>query len=109
MANINKLKRDFEVTKRNNAFELKAEIQRCKDELQSFTPGTKEYAEVLKAYETLLTQEKELKRIKEDCSKVLWGAAFTIGGWIVYRKLIDTSADPFFKEIGKNFIKIVRL
>lgn len=100
-------KKKWDTHIRDNEFELKMEIQRCRDLMQKYEPGSSEYEKVLKAYDTLLTQEKELKKIREDVSKIVWGAAFTIGGWCVYRALFDKIGDPFFKEIGKNFIKFI--
>ena len=101
------MKKMWTTATRNNELELKAEIQRCRDKMAMYEPGTQEYADVLKAYDILLSQEKELKKLHEDASKIIWGAAFTVGGWILYRGLIDKSADPFFREIGKNLIKLI--
>ena len=100
-------KKKWDTHIRNNEFELKMEIQRCWDVMQKYEPGSSEYEKVLDAYETLLKQEKDLKEIHENVSKIICGAVFTIGGWCVYRALFDKIGDPFFKEIGKNFIKFI--
>lgn len=102
-----KFNKNWETQTRNNAFELKMEIQRVWDYMQTLTLGSPEYEKVLKVYDTLLAQEKELKKIDADVSKFAWGAIFTVGGWCLYRACFDKVGDPFFKEIGKNFIKII--
>ena len=94
---------------RNNEFELKGEIQRVKDHLTTLEVGSSEYAKTLDAYNTLLTQEKEIKKLDTEVKKVIYGAAIGIGGMLLYRKLIDKSADPFFREIGRNLLKVVHI
>lgn len=105
----NEVKKLFIAHIRNNEFELKGEIQRCKDKLRHYEPGTQEYTDTLKAYDILLSQEKELKKIRLELKKIAYGAAFMILGWITYRMLIDKAADPFFREIGKSFIKLIHV
>ena len=106
---VNEVKKLAEVQMRNNEFELKGEIQRTRDTLDKYEPGSKEYDNVLKHYVSLLEQEKELKRIEAEKTKIVWGAAFTVGGWIMYRALIDKAADPFFREIGKSLLKLIHV
>lgn len=103
------MKEKLEKLFRNNEKELKDEIQRCKDALAGAEPGTKEYNDILEAYNTLLTQEKELKKIKSDVKKYVGAGIIGIGGMLLYRKLIDTSADPFFRDIARNLLKIVHV
>ena len=103
------MKEKIEKLFRNNEKELKDEIQRCKDALAGAEPGTKEYNDILEAYNTLLTQEKELKKIKSDVKKYVGAGIIWIGGMILYRKLIDTSADPFFRDIARQLLKIVHV
>ena len=50
-----------------------------------------------------------MKKIRADKAKGVAAGAIGIGGMLLYRKLIDKSADPFFKEIGKNMLKIVHI
>lgn len=94
---------------KNNARDLKKEIRRCWDELQKCEVGSVEYNKKLECYNTLLSQEKELKKIRADKVKGVAAGAIGIGGMLLYRKLIDKSADPFFKEIGKSMLKIVHI
>lgn len=94
---------------RNNAKELKKEIRRVWDELQKCEVGSADYNKKLECYNTLLSQEKELKKIRADRVKVVGAGALGIGGMLLYRKLIDTSADPFFKDIGRSMLKIVHI
>ena len=103
------MKEKLEKLFRNNEKELKDEIQRCKDSLAGAEPGTKEYNDILEAYNTLLTQEKELKKIKSDVKKYVGAGIIGIGGMLLYRKLIDTSADPFFRDIARQLLKIVHV
>lgn len=102
------MKANLTTATRNNEFELKGEVQRCHDKMQDFEPGDKEYADILeKCYIPLLTIENNINaRIDKRREILLKAAALTLA-WITYRGLVDTSADPFFREIGKNFIKIL--
>lgn len=94
---------------RTNEKDLEKEIQRCKDTLAVQEVGTKEYKDTLDCYNTLLTQEKELKKLKTDVNKYITAGAIGIAGMLLYRKLIDTSADPFFRDIARNLLKIVHV
>ena len=94
---------------RSNSFELEAEIQRCRDQLQKFEVGTKEYSDTLECYNTLLTQEKELKKARNEIKKYVVGGGIGIAGVLLYRKLIDTSADPFFRDLAKGLLKVVHI
>jgi CRISPR/Cas system CSM-associated protein Csm5 (group 7 of RAMP superfamily) len=96
-------------TVRSNEFELKNEIQRAKDKLATLQVGTAEYAEALKAYETLTSLETEKDKVKKEIRKTLLGGGIGIAGLLLYRKLIDKAADPFFKEIGKTLLRIVHI
>ena len=103
------MKKKIETFLRNNETELKEEIQRCKDALTELKPGSEGYKETLEAYNTLLSQEKELKKIKADINKYVAAGVIGIAGMILYRKLIDTSADPFFRDIARNLLKVVHV
>lgn len=94
---------------RSNEFELKGEIQRARDKMASCQVGTVEYNSALEAYNTLLTQEKELKKLQTDVKKYVYAGAIGILGVLLYRKLIDTSADPFFRDLAKGLLKIVHI
>lgn len=94
---------------RSNEFELEAEIQRCRDQLQKYEVGTKEYSDALECYNTLLTQEKELKKTHNDVRKYVIAGGIGIVGVLLYRKLIDTSADPFFRDLAKGLLKVVHI
>ena len=103
----------FKKQKRNNETELRKEIQRVYDKLQTKDPGTKEYKDTIDCYGILLDKEKELKRIKKDVEKEIEKcvAAGTMGiaGIILYRVMLDHTGDPFFRDIGKGFIKLVHV
>lgn len=103
------MKEKLEELFRTNEKDLKNEIQRCKDKLSELEVGSKEYSDVLESYNTLLTQEKEIKKMQTEINKIIAAGLIGIFGLILYRKLIDTSADPFFREIGRNLLKIVHV
>jgi len=94
---------------RSNRRELKKEIQRTWDRLQTLKPGTKSYKECKEDYDDLLDREKELKKINSDfLSKplgIVLGAILSIVGIVIYRRAIETTTDPFFRDIGKWFLK----
>lgn len=93
---------------RSNEVELKKEIQRVKDVLATQTPGTAEYGMTSAQYEHLLEAERDLKKIKVDRLKVVVGAAGSVGGILLYRKLFDTSADPLFRDFGKQILSAIK-
>lgn len=93
---------------RSNEVELKKEIQRVKDVLQTQTPGTAEYGMTSAQYEHLLEAERDLKQIKTDRLKIVAVAGSGIGGLLLYRKLFDTSADPFFRDLGKQLLGVIK-
>lgn len=96
-------------TVRNNEFELKNEVQRAKDKLATLQVGTPEYADALSAYKELTTLETEKEKVKKEVRKTILGGMIGIGGMLLYRKLIDKAAEPFFKEIGKQMLRIVHI
>lgn len=104
---LDDLQKGWEVQTRNNRFELKSEVQRCHDTMQEYTPGSKEYFEAAKVYCMLLNHEKENRKIDEETWKIIFGCAAVIGAWCTYRILFESSTDPFFREIGKVFIKFI--
>lgn len=93
---------------RNNEVELKKEIQRVRDVMQTQTPGTPEYGMTQSQLCQLLDREKELKCNKTNRLKIWVGAAGSIGGILLYRKLFDTSADPFFRDFGKQILGAIK-
>lgn len=94
---------------RSNSLELKNEIQRAKDKLGEFEVGSKEYADALEAYKTLTELETEKEKVSKEIRKTILGGAIGIGGMLLYRKLIDKAAEPFFKEIGRSMLRIVHI
>jgi hypothetical protein len=94
---------------RNNEIELAEEIQRVKDEMAETSTRTKRYKELLEIYNTLLEREEKLKEAKACTKKYILGGVLSVAGIIFYRKLIDTSADPFFRDLGKDLIKIGKI
>jgi ribulose 1,5-bisphosphate synthetase/thiazole synthase len=94
---------------RSNSLELKNEIQRAKDKLGEFEVGTKEYADALEAYKTLTELETEKEKVIKEVKKTILGGVIGIGGMLLYRKLIDKAAEPFFKEIGRSMLRIVHI
>ncbi len=94
---------------RSNSFELKNEIQRVKDKLVTLEPGTQEYADTLKAYDILLTQEKELKRVGTEIKKIVFGAAACAACTVVYRIGFEKAMDPHYRDLAKSFMKFIPL
>lgn len=103
------LKERCELFLRNNELELQQEIQRTKDALARETPGTVQYLAVEERYLELLDREADLKEISSQTNKYWVAGAIGIIGILIYRKLIDTSADPFFRDLGKALLKIVHI
>lgn len=93
---------------RSNRNELKKEIQRCRDTLQTLEPGTPEYGICVAQYEHLLESELDLKKVDVDWAKIGWGAFGAIGSLFVYRYLWDKSADPLFRDFGKQILNAVK-
>ncbi len=93
---------------RSNENELKKEIQRVRDVMQTQTPGTAEYGMTEAQYNNLLDREQKLKENKTSRLKIFVSAAGGIGGVLLYRKLIDTSADPFFRDFGKQLLSCIK-
>lgn len=93
---------------RSNENELKKEIQRVRDVMQTQTPGTPEYGLTEAQYNNLLDREQKLKENKTSRLKIFVSAAGGIGGVLLYRKLIDTSADPFFRDFGKQLLGCIK-
>ena len=103
---LEKLKGFLRSTKR----ELKKEIARCEDELSQLKPGTASYKQVKEDYLDLSDRQKELeKNSKEFLSKpvcTVLAAVLGIVGLVVYRRAIETTNDPFFRDLGKWILKI---
>lgn len=93
---------------RSNEHELKKEIQRVRDQMQSYEVDTVGYDDCMKQYKILLEAERDLKRIHSDNRKILVTACAGVGGVLLYRKLIDTSADPFFRDFGKQLLGCIK-
>lgn len=93
---------------RNNEIELKKEIQRVRDVMQTQTPGTPEYGMTESQLCQLLDREKDLKCNKTNRLKIYLGVGGSIGGLFLYRKFIDTSADPFFRDLGKQILGVIK-
>ena len=93
---------------RNNEFELKNEIQRMKDYLQTLQPGTEEYEKASKIYQDMLKIENESKdkSIKKEIVKIGFGALVGFGCMMGYRGLIENANEPFFKEFGKMCLRL---
>lgn len=94
---------------RSNSFELRNEIQRCKDRLSQLTPGSQEYADTLKAYDILLSQEKELKKVKTEIKKIIGGAAACAICTVIYRVGFEKAMDPHYRDLAKSFMKFIPL
>ena len=93
---------------RSNENELKKEIQRVRNKMQTQTPGTADYGMTESQYINLLDREQKLKENKTARLKIFVTAAGGIGGVLLYRKLIDTSADPFFRDFGKQLLGCIK-
>lgn len=93
---------------RSNRNELKKEIQRVKDTLQTQKPGTAEYGMTSAQYQHLLELERDLKKIDVDVLKVVLSTAGGIGGLFLYRKMFDSSADPLFRDLGKQILSVIK-
>lgn len=104
-----KIKEIVSTKTRSNSLELENEIQRAKDKLGEFEVGTKEYADALEAYKTLTELETEKEKVAKEIRKTILGGAIGVGGMLLYRKLIDKAAEPFFKEFGKSLLRIVHI
>lgn len=94
---------------RNNERELSQEIMRLKDAMAKEEPGSAKYGTLLEQYNTLLSQEKELKKLRSDVEKALVAGSIGIVGLLVYRWMINSAEEPFFKEIGKLLLKVVHI
>lgn len=93
---------------RSNENELRKEIQRVRDKMQTLEPGTADYGMTESQYNNLLDREKDLKDLRNDRLKIVVTAAGGIGGVLLYRKLFDTSADPFFRDFGKQLLGCIK-
>lgn len=93
---------------RSNEHELKKEIQRVRDQMQSYEVDTTGYDDCVKKYKILLEAERDLKRIHSDNKKIFVTATAGIAGVLLYRKLMDTSADPFFRDFGKQLLSCIK-
>lgn len=93
---------------RSNEHELKKEIQRVRDQMQAYEVDTPGYDDCIKQYKILMEAERDLKKIKSDNTKILVTAFAGVGGVLLYRKLIDTSADPFFRDFGKQLLGCIK-
>ena len=93
---------------RSNEHELKKEIQRVRDQMQCYEVDTPGYDDCMKQYKILMEAERDLKRIHSDDTKVWVTAAAGIAGVLLYRKFIDTSADPFFRDFGKQLLGCIK-
>jgi len=93
---------------RSNEHELKREIQRVRDQMQVYEVDTPGYDDCMKQYKILLEAERDLKRIRSDREKIYVTATAGIAGVLLYRKFIDTSADPFFRDFGKQLLGCIK-
>lgn len=107
---IDNLKEKLQDFLRSNRRELKKEIKRTYDRLQTLKPGTKAYKECKADYIDLIDREKELKKVNSDfLSKpivTVLAAILGIVGIIVYRRAIEKVEDPFFRDLGKWILKL---
>ncbi len=104
-----KIKEVVSTKTRSNSLELQNEIQRAKDKLGEFEVGSKEYADALEAYKTLTELETEKDKVGKEIRKTVLGGAIGIAGMLLYRKLIDKAAEPFFKDMARSLLRIVHI
>ena len=89
---------------------LNDEIARCEDELSQLKPGSAAYKQIKADYLDLIDRKKEFdKNRKEFLSKpicAVLAAVLGIVGIVIYRRAIETTNDPFFRDLGKWILKI---
>lgn len=89
------------MTLRSNRKELGKEIQRLKDQMDILDPTSEEHQKVSAQYVEFLDRENEIKKRDQELLKIgagLAGGLITVG---VYRICLDTTSDPFFKEVWR--------
>lgn len=90
----------------NNEKDLKKEIRRVKKELEKSKPGTVKYKQIREDYQELLDREEKLKKLHGDIKKGVLAGMAGIAGILVYRKLLEKTDDPWFRDLAKGILKI---
>ena len=85
--------------------DLNKEIDRVWDELQELKPGTKIYKETLADYNMLLDRKTKMDEVKTKVKTCILGGIVGVGGYSIYRILIEHTDDPFFRDIADKIFK----
>lgn len=85
---------------------LRKEQWRVWDQLNKLDPSTPEYKTLAEQYKDLLQKEIELKKANSGVKEKVIAGCLGFLGLAAYRKMLDTSADPFFKDLGRDVRKI---
>ena len=91
---------------RSSERELNEECMRLKDAMDKEDPTSIKYGTLLERYDTLVARRMELIKFRTEIDKAVVGGLIGIGGLLVYRKMIDSAEEPFFKDLGKILLKV---
>ena len=86
--------------------DLREEIMKVKDELDSAKPGTVKYKNINEEYKALLDKEIKLIEFDKNITKASVATILSIIGIFIWDYKSKHADDPFTREIVNKFIRL---
>lgn len=91
---------------RSERKDLKKEIRRVKDEMESYKPGTVKYKQLREDYELLFDREVELTKFDKNIKNGVVLGCVAAGLALLYQWICEHANNPFTREVSKMLLKI---
>ena len=99
---------EFKKLFRSTDRDLQRQINRCIDQMDTYEVDTAGYSDCIKQYVQLLQAQKDREELRNALVKAGLTATASVGGILLYRKLFDTSADPLFRDFGRQILSAIK-